>query len=201
MSSTDVDRIKERFSTVYITLVSIFLGLAMEDLYSKFTSIENPGFYAYVILVLVTLLVINLWVSYSNMAISIRLIPTPTDAFMVFGSIMGLYILNFMIFRPVYEFFYVHGLFNLGAALATVYHVRRALYDDSVDFDPLTFRPVYVLNIAIFAISISVGLVLQLNLAGETLKAVLAGMVLVCPVAWLCVFWANFKRAFPVFNQ
>lgn len=201
MSSTDVDRIKERFSTVYITLVSIFLGLAMEDLYSKFTSIENPGFYAYVILVLVTLLVINLWVSYSNMAISIRLIPTPTDAFMVFGSIMGLYILNFMIFRPVYEFFYVHGLFNLGAALATVYHVKRALYDDSVDFDPLTFRPVYVLNIAIFAISISVGLVLQLNLAGETLEAVLAGMVLVCPVAWLCVFWANFKRAFPVFNQ
>ena len=201
MSSTDVDRIKERFSTVYITLVSIFLGLAMEDLYSKFTSIENPGFYAYVILVLVTLLVINLWVSYSNMAISIRLIPTPTDAFMVFGSIMGLYILNFMIFRPVYEFFYVPGLFNLGAALATVYHVKRALYDDSVDFDPLTFRPVYVLNIAIFAISISVGLVLQLNLAGETLEAVLAGMVLVCPVAWLCVFWANFKRAFPVFNQ
>ena len=201
MSSTDVDRIKERFSTVYITLVSIFLGLAMEDLYSKFTSIENPGFYAYVILVLVTLLVINLWVSYSNMAISIRLIPTPTDAFMVFGSIMGLYILNFMIFRPVYEFFYVHALFNLGAALATVYHVKRALYDDSVDFDPLTFRPVYVLNIAIFAISISVGLVLQLNLAGETLEAVLAGMVLVCPVAWLCVFWANFKRAFPVFNQ
>lgn len=201
MNSTDADRIKERFSTVYITIVSIFLGLAMEDLFSKFTSIENPDFYAYVILVLVSLLVINLWVSYSNMAISIRLIPNPMDAFMVFGSIMGLYILNFMIFRSAYEFFYVHGLFNLGAALATVYHVKRALSDDNVDFDPLIFRPVYALNVAIFAMSICVGVVLQLHLIGETVEAVLAGMVLVCPIAWLWVFWSNFKRAFPVFNQ
>ena len=86
MNVADADRVKDRFSTVYITIVSIFLGLAMEDLYSKFGSIEEPDFYSYVIVMLVSLLVINLWIAYSNMAISIRLIPIPMDAFMVFGS-------------------------------------------------------------------------------------------------------------------
>ena len=201
MNRTDAERIKERFSTVYITIVSIFLGLAMEDLFSKFASIENPDFYSYVILLLVSLLVINLWIAYSNIAISVRLIPNPMDAFMVFGSIMGLYLLNFMIFRSAYEFFYIHGAFNLGAALATVYHIRRALTDEHVDFDPHIFRPVYGLNIAIFAISICVGVVLQFNLFGKTFETFLAGLVLLCPIAWLWVFWAKFKRAFPAFNQ
>ena len=199
MNVADADRVKDRFSTVYITIVSIFLGLAMEDLYSKFGSIEEPDFYSYVIVMLVSLLVINLWIAYSNMAISIRLIPIPMDAFMVFGSIMGLYLLNSMIFRPAYEFFYVHGVFNFGSALVTWYHVKRALSDEHIDFDPGLFRPVYALNIAIFVVSILVAVILQFQLVGKTVEAVLAGLVLLCPIGWLWVFWANFKRAFPVF--
>ncbi|NQY02769.1 MAG: hypothetical protein HRT76_05810 [Halieaceae bacterium] len=148
-----------------------------------------------------TLLVINLWVSYSSMAVCIRLVPKPMDAFMVFGSIMGLYILNFMITRPAYEFFYVHGVFNLGAALATFYNVHRGLSDDTIDYDPALFRPVYALNVAIFILSMAVGLVLHLHLVGQVQEALLASMVLICPPAWLWVFWVNFKQAFPVFAQ
>ena len=148
-----------------------------------------------------TLLVINLWVSYSSMAVCIRLVPKPMDAFMVFGSIMGLYILNFMITRSAYEFFYVHGVFNLGAALATFYNVHRGLSDDTIDYDPALFRPVYALNVAIFILSMAVGLVLHLHLVGQVQEALLASMVLICPPAWLWVFWVNFKQAFPVFAQ
>ena len=201
MEVTAADKIKDRFSTVQITIVSIFLGLAMEDLFSRFSSIESPSFFAYVILALVSLLVINLWVSYSSMAVCIRLVPKPMDAFMVFGSIMGLYILNFMITRPAYEFFYVHGVFNLGAALATFYNVHRGLSDDTIDYDPALFRPVYALNVAIFILSMAVGLVLNLHLVGQVQEALLASMVLICPPAWLWVFWVNFKQAFPVFAQ
>ena len=147
------------------------------------------------------LLVINLWVSYSSMAVCIRLVPKPMEAFMVFGSIMGLYILNFMITRPAYEFFYVHGVFNLGAALATFYNVHRGLSDDTIDYDPALFRPVYALNVAIFILSMAVGLVLHLHLVGQVQEALLASMVLICPPAWLWVFWVNFKQAFPVFAQ
>jgi uncharacterized membrane protein YjfL (UPF0719 family) len=88
------NEIKQHYATVYITLISILLGIALGDLVSVFRSLSNPTYFEWLSLIYIVLIIMNTWIAYSLHAISIKAIPNPADAINVFVISIAHFVLN-----------------------------------------------------------------------------------------------------------
>ncbi|MCL6265351.1 hypothetical protein [Flagellimonas myxillae] len=185
--------IKSHYSTVYITLSSILLGVALADLVSIFRTIENPDYFHWLSLILIVLLIMNAWISYSLHAISVKLIPIPADAVNVFAISIAHFTLNSFIIKPHYQFYFAICFYSLVTTLTMLFTFYRASQFDSKVFFFRSYRRVIVINIAGLFLSAFFGWLSLNGHLSKVLEFATFAIAYLCILVWLMMYWKVWK--------
>ena len=185
----DIERIKDQYSPIYVTVVSIFLGLALEDLLSVFRESDKSDIVIWLTSIVIAFLILNAWIAYASLAISVRLVPVPLDAVNVFVMALSIFALNSLVGQPVYQFCFAIAFFNLGAIAATRYNLSRSIKDPDSFLRPRGFWKLSMLNLLIFLIYLFLAYYSwQEKLSREMEIGVLILSVLP-PLIWIILYW------------
>lgn len=186
--------IKNHYSTVYITLISILLGIALGDLVSIFRDLKNPDYFEWLTLTYIVLIIMNAWVAYSLHAISIKLIPVPGDAVNVFAISISHFAINSFIGKPHYQIYMAVAVYLIISCFSIGYIVKRATYDSSKNF---TFKPyirVLSLNVIGAVLTIIAAFLSYKDLLSKTTEIILFLIAYLFIVFWLILFWKTWKK-------
>lgn len=77
--SIDLDRIEGLFPTIYVTLISVLLGLALEDLLSLIRTVDNSDPWIWVVGISMLTFYIAVWTGYAFLAITQKRRPRILD--------------------------------------------------------------------------------------------------------------------------
>lgn len=185
--------IKSHYSTVYITLISILLGVALADLISVFRSVQNPDYFQWLSLILIVTLVMNAWISYSLHAISVKLIPVPADAINVFAISIAHFTLNSFIIKPHYQFYFAVCFYSLVTTCTILYTFYRASQFNSKSFFFKSYRRVLFINIAGIFISALFGWLSLKGHLSKTMEIITFGIAYINVLVWIMLYWKVWK--------
>jgi len=183
----------KHFGTIYITLVSVLLGLALDDLVSVVRSLEHSDPFVWLTSVFVVHIIMNAWIAYSSTAVIVTLEPHPWDALNVFVLSAAHFAINSFVGPEATPFLLAVGVYSLTAA-ATVYAVTlRVRSDPHVEVPPLAFRPVIALNIGSGLLFLLFGGASALDGVPRGLQLVFVACSLPYASTWLVLFWRSWK--------
>ncbi|MDB4542666.1 hypothetical protein N9241_00335 [bacterium] len=133
VTSLNIERIEDRFPTIYITLISVLLAVGLEDAISQVRAVESNELFNWIIVIYVAGTTLAAWTGYSFVAITQLRRPRLLDSFNVFGLAIGVFILNSSIGAAHHWFFFAFSLYMLLASYAVVYNVK--MLADTMPFD------------------------------------------------------------------
>lgn len=190
----NIEEIKSHYSTVYITLISILLGIALGDLITVFRDLKNPDYFEWLSLIYIVLIIMNAWVAYSLHAISVKLIPVPADAINIFSISVAHFALNSFIGKPHYQVFCAIAFYLIISCIAISYIVKRATHDSEKQF---TFKP-YIKVLSINIIGAIWNLILAFlsykGILSMTIEIIMFGIAYLFVFIWLFLFWKTWKK-------
>lgn len=188
------EEIKSHYPTVYITLISILLGLALSDLVSVFRSLNSPGYFEWFSLIYVVLVIINAWVAYSLHAISIKSIPVPADAINVFAISVAHFSLNSFIGKPHYQVYLAVAFYSLVSFFTIVYIIKRAS-NYSNNYNGLKFyKSVLSTNILGIIIASTIAFLSYKELLSMTIEIIIFIVGYIFAFVWLYFYWGTWKK-------
>jgi len=129
----NIERIEDRFPSIYITLISVLLAVGLEDAISQVRSVESNELFNWIIVIYVAGTTISAWTGYSFIAITQVRRPRLLDSFNVFGLAIGVFILNSSIGAAHHWFFFAFSLYMVLASYAVVYNIK--MLADTMPFD------------------------------------------------------------------
>jgi hypothetical protein len=139
-------RLEDNYSAIYITLVSVMLGLALDDVVSIMRSIENLTLFTWVTAIFSVHVIFNAWVGYASAASAVRLVPSVWDALNVFVLSVAHFGLNSAIGEAPIVFFYSASCYSAIAGGVVYYNVWRVNQDDAIKLELATFRIIFWIN-------------------------------------------------------
>ena len=182
-------------ATVYVTIVSIFLGLALEDLVSIVRSIEHPTLFEWAVAVFVVHIILNAWVGFSSLAISIQLVPNPWDAANVFLLSAAHFSLNSFVGAEPHMFFGAAGIYMFVGGLTLLYNVYRASTDPGSGVIVKNFYLLLFLNVWGGCSYLLFAYLAYEQLLGDTIELIIALFSIPTATLWLWVFWRAWSRS------
>lgn len=123
MNNLNMERIDDRFPTIYITLISVLLAVGLEDGISQVRAVESNEVFNWIIAIYVVGTTLSAWTGYSFVAITQVRRPRLLDSVNVFGLAIGVFIINSSIGAPHHWFFFAFSLYMLLASYAVVYNL------------------------------------------------------------------------------
>jgi len=188
------EELKSHYSTVYITLISILLGIALGDLVSIFRDLKSPGYFEWLSLIYIVLIIMNSWVAYSLHAISVKLIPVPADAINVFAISVAHFALNSFIGKPHYQVFFAVAFYSIISFFTISYIIKRTAHYSKSKF---VFKP-YVKVLGINIIGVILALIIAFlsykGFLSMTLEIILFVMGYLFVFIWLYLYWKTWKK-------
>ena len=121
---TSVEKIEKLFPSVYITLISILLGFAVEDVIGQLREIAQINIYLALSAIGILSGVIAAWIGYSFVSMTQERLPRVLDAVHVFFLAFGFYILNTTLGMEVWWYFSALFVIHVVALFATIYNVN-----------------------------------------------------------------------------
>lgn len=202
MSDSVRDRLKRNFSTIYITIVSVMLGLALEDLISIVRDLDELDVFTLITAGVVVHVIFNAWVAYSVTASGARLVPSVWDALNVFLLSFTHFGLNSSIGKPPVMFFLSAGIYTLIAGAVVYYNTWRINMDDDVDYDHTKFRALIAVNLFGGVGFLATAALTQTGVLTPQLQLFSAALGLPFAFLWLFVFLRTWKASgLPVWNR
>ena len=187
------ERTGKHFGTIYITLASVLLGLALEDLVSIVRGLEHRDPFVWVTSIFVVHIIMNAWIAYSSVAMVVTLEPHPWDALNVFVLSAAHFAINSFVGPDATRFLVAVGVYSLTAA-ATVYAATaRVRRDPHIDLPPGGFRNVIALNIGAGLAFLLFASVSATDGVSRQLQLVLVASSLPYASAWLLLFWRSWR--------
>ncbi len=184
----------KRFATVYVTIASVLLGLALEDLAGVVRGIEHRDAFVWITSIFIVHITMNAWIGYSSIAISVSLEPNPWDALNVFVLAASHFALNsFVGAQPTY-FFFATAVYSLTGGAITQYNVWRASQDPRAGLTPAPFRRVVVLNVCGAAAFAALGGLSSRGALSPQGELICVASALPFATAWLVMFWRSWAR-------
>jgi len=180
------DRLKENYAAIYITIVSVMLGLALDDLVTTMRSIESLSPFNWLTGAFVAHVIFNAWVGYSAAASVARLVPSVWDSLNVFTLTIAHFTLNSAVGAAPVVFFYSACFYSAIAGGVTYYNVWRTDQDEKVDLRLESFHVIIRINAAGAIAFFIAGILVQTGLL--TVNAQIAIVVLGLPFATLWLF-------------
>lgn len=182
------DRLQENYSAIYVTLVSVMLGLALDDIVSIMRTIEDLNLFNWLTALFSVHVIFNAWVGYSSAASIVRLVPSVWDALNVFVLTVAHFALNSAIGEEPIIFFYSAACYSAIAGGVTYYNVWRVDQDDAVKFRLSTFHIILRINAIGAAAFLIAGILAQtIELTGPV-QTIIVTLGIPFATLWLFVF-------------
>ena len=187
------DRLEENYSTIYITIVSVLLGLALDDIVSILRNLESINFFNWLTAAFSVHVIFNAWVGYSAAASIARLVPSVWDALNVFTLSVAHFALNSAIGEEPTVFFYSASCYSAVAGGVTYYNVWRADQDESINIRPGMFFRVIGINVAGALGFLAAGVLTQAVFLSATVQNAIVVLGIPFATLWLFVFLRVWK--------
>ncbi len=202
MQQETKNRLEENYSTIYITIVSVLLGLALDDIVSILRNIESISFFNWLTAAFSVHVIFNAWVGYSAVASIARLVPSVWDALNVFTLSVAHFALNSAIGEEPTVFFYTASCYSAVAGGVTYYNVWRANQDDSITLRPATFFKIIGINAAGALAFLIAGVLTQTTILSTTVQNYVVVLGIPFATLWLFVFLRVWRaNGLPVWRQ
>jgi len=187
------ERLRNNYSTIYVTIVSVMLALVLEDLVSIMRGIDDPTLFHWLTAGFVVHVIFNAWVGYSAAASIMRHVPTVWDSLNVFVLTLAHFALNSSIGETPVVFFYTASGYSAIGGLVTYYNVWRAAQDDAIDFQPTAFHSVIGINLFGAIAFFMAGALTQLGALTNTVQVVITVLGLPFATVWLVAHLRSWK--------
>jgi hypothetical protein len=135
------EKIEKLFPSVYITLISILFGFAVEDVISRLREIAPIDLYTALSAIGILSGVIAGWIGYSFVSMTQERLPRVVDAVHVFFLAFGFYLLSTTLGMEVWCFFAALCLYHAAALFATIYNGNILIQSFSTTYDWKLFLP------------------------------------------------------------
>ena len=192
---------KKHFGTVYITLVSVLLGLALDDLVSIVREVEQRDAFVWVTSIFVVHIIMNAWIAYTSLVIRVNLEPHPVDALHVFVLSAAHFAINSFVGTEAVPFLTAVGVYSLTAAATVHAAVLRGRRDPNFHFPSLGFRPVVGLNVAAGIAFLSFAWLSSADLVSHRVQFVFVASSIPYATLWLLVFWRSWRNGLAVRSE
>lgn len=190
----DLDRIDGLFPTIYVTLISVLLGLALEDLLSLLRTVDINDPWVWIVGVSLLSFYVAVWTGYAFLAITQKRRPRLLDTINVFFVSVGLRLLNDSVTRPHAYFFFAVSMYYTASMFAVWYNLgmlRKILpYETSfADYrwSILTLVP-HVVGFPI------IGLLSVQGMLSTVSQMMFGATALVSSIAWAWTFYNMWTR-------
>ena len=188
------EEIKSHYSTVYITLISVLLGIALGDLVNIFRELKSPGYFEWLSLIYIVLIIMNAWVAYSLHAISVKLIPVPADAINVFTISVAHFALNSFIGKPHYQVYYAVAFYSIISFFTISYIIKRSAHYSKNKFVYKPYIKVLGINIIGVVLALIIAFLSYKGFLSMTSEIILFVMGYLFVFTWLYLYWKTWKK-------
>jgi hypothetical protein len=188
------NEIEKLFPSVYITLVSILLGFAVEDIVTRLGEFATLEAFDLLAAAGILSAIIAAWIGYSCVSMTQERLPQVWDAINVFFLAFGFYLLIGTLGKEIWWFFLAVSIYQVVATAATVYNadiLSQSLANESgwKIFQWNTFLTAS--GIAIFSVAAWASKQAMLHNGVEIL---IGGYFMLSNMAWLYFFWRGWSR-------
>jgi hypothetical protein len=128
---TSTAKIETQFPSVYITLISVVLGFAIEDLITSLRALHSINVYSALTGVGIIAAIFTGWTGYSFVAMTQERMPNVSDGLNVFLIGLSFYLLNTTIGHEVWHFFAALSIYECFVLFASLYNLRQFIHSIS----------------------------------------------------------------------
>ena len=189
------ERLKDNYSAIYITIVSVMLGLALDDIVSTMRGIDDRNLFDWLTAAFGVHVIFNAWVGYSLAASIARLVPSIWDALNVFALSVGHFALNSAIGAEPGTFLFVAAGYSAVAGGVTAYNVWRANHDDAIEVQFRSFRAVLAINAGGTVLFVVAGVLAQTAMTTPVFQASIVALGIPFATLWIVAFLRAWRKA------
>ena len=122
-----VRKIEKLFPSVYITLISILLGFAVEDVISRLQELNSIHIYDALKAVSILSGIFAAWTGLSFISMTQERLPRLLDGLNVFALAIGFYVLISSLGKENWYFFAFQSIYMFGAVFSVIYNLNLLL--------------------------------------------------------------------------
>lgn len=137
---SNLNRIERLFPAVYVTLISILLGFAIEDLITRLRELSSIDIYAVLVAISIICAIFAAWTGYSFISMTQERLPRLLDCVNVFVLAFGVYMLNSTLGMEIWLFFSAVFIYFAGALFANLYNFGILLQNLPTTYTMRNFR-------------------------------------------------------------
>jgi hypothetical protein len=185
--------IRDNHTSVYLTLVSVIVALALGDLFSQVREIYvTAGFEATSALLWLQIVgafgaAFGVWVGYCHIFITTRWILGIWDALSVMSLLIALYVINTTVgaANPAWWFFAL-GVHHIAGGIILFVNMRRARAEpDTVnDALPAPYSLPFFYLIFFGGLSLFFGLLVFMRMVGDSISVLFASVTTIAGIYW-----------------
>ena len=191
---TNRQKIEKLFPSVYITLISILLGFAIEDVISRLRELSPLDVQTVLIGVAILSAVFAAWTGYSFVSMTQERLPKLLDSVNIFLLAFGIYLLSSTLGLGVEWFFAALVVHFTFAMFATIYNFNILLRNLDTSYSWKIFLP----NVVVIAAGLVVFLVSTwLSFAGILPRSVVITLIVyffISNIMWTYFFYQTWSR-------
>ncbi len=201
MRRLNLDRVEDRFPTIYITLISVLLAIGLEDTVSQVRAVESSELFNWLIAVYVGGTTLAAWTGFSFIAITQVRRPRLLDSVNVFGLAVGVFMLNSTIGQPHHWFFFAFALYMFLAAYPVTYNMP--MLGEALPYEYrfrdwhwtlwalLIYMPPYLV----------IGWFSYQGTLSEDMELFFLCLALTQPISWATLFYSHWKKSMDLAAQ
>jgi len=188
------NEIEKLFPSVYITLVSILLGFAVEDVVTRLGELATVEAFNFLAAAGVLSGIIAAWIGYSCVSMTQERLPRVWDAINVFLLAFGFYFLISTIGMETWWFFLALSLYQALATAATIYNSNILAQSLSNISGWRIFRWNILLTFSGTAIYLGSALALRQELLHSGVAIFIGGYFILTNIVWVYLFYKGWSR-------
>jgi hypothetical protein len=191
---TNRDKIEKLFPSVYITLISILLGFAIEDVITRARELVPLDTYTILTAAAILSCVFSAWTGYSFISMTQERLPKLLDSVNVFLLALGIYLLNSTLGMEIWYFFSAFGIYMVLAIFATIYNFTALLRSLNTAYSSRIFLPnvlVIALNLIVYPI---VAWMSHEGVLSSAMEFALIVYVILSNVLWTYSFYHGWSK-------
>ena len=182
------EHVRSQFSTVYITIASVLLGLNLAEVVRILSGLEHHTFEIWLQALAVTHLIFNAWFGYSSVAIILQVIPTVWDSLNVFVLAAAHFAMVAFIGTEPHFFAFAVSVYALAAIGTILGNTMRFRDSDELALSTRDSMPMVVFNAICSVVIAVVGLLIYSGKIGSWGGILVGFMALGLATGWLTIF-------------
>jgi hypothetical protein len=185
--TTNLRKIEKLFPSVYITLISILLGFAIEDVITRLRELAPLDPHTLLTAAALLSIIFSAWTGYSFISITQQRLPRLLDSINVFLLALAIYMMNSTLGLEIWIFFCAAAIYMAISIFSTIYNYQIFLENLSASY---SWR-IFSINVWISVLSV----VIYANAAWMSKQGLLPYILELCLIASLIIIaslWTYF---------